>query len=169
MSRYYNKVHNVANHTSSKHQSGITHPKSILSVNKKWKETSIEFRTNGRKTLFPITSLFDTAKDKTLLEGAEKVFYNDQKLCLQCPAMYDVPCTTTQLLVVRLMENGPVSLQLLWQTRVCSTSNWFCIWKLHSDYQSVSGCIKTAGPWQWWRTESDSQGTVGEDYNHYDR
>ena len=30
-------------------------------------------------------------------------------LCLQCPAMYDVPGIMTQLLVVRLIENGPVS------------------------------------------------------------
>ena len=30
-------------------------------------------------------------------------------LCLQCPAMYNVPCTTAWLLYVRLMQNGPVS------------------------------------------------------------
>ena len=25
--------------------------------------------------------------------------------CLQCPAMYNIPCTTAQLLCVKLMEN----------------------------------------------------------------
>ena len=30
-------------------------------------------------------------------------------LCLQYPEMYNVLCTTTQILYVRLMENGPVS------------------------------------------------------------
>ena len=29
--------------------------------------------------IFPVTSLLDTVKDKILLEGANKVFYNDQK------------------------------------------------------------------------------------------
>ena len=59
VSLYYNKVYSVANHTSSKHASYTTHPKSIWSINKQLKETSIEFRINGRKT-FPIPSLFDT-------------------------------------------------------------------------------------------------------------
>ena len=44
VSLYYNKVHNVANRTSPKHESDTTHPKSIQSINKQWKETSIEFR-----------------------------------------------------------------------------------------------------------------------------
>ena len=30
-------------------------------------------------------------------------------LCLQCPVMYNVPGIMTRLLVVRLIENGPVS------------------------------------------------------------
>ena len=81
---YYNKVYNVANRTSSKHESYTTHPKSIRSINKQWKETSIEFIINGRKALFPITSLFDIVKDKTLVEGAKKVFYNDQKHAHVC-------------------------------------------------------------------------------------
>ena len=69
VSLYYNKVHNLANRTSSKRESDTTRPKSIWSINKQWKEASIEFRSNSRKTLFPITSLFDIMKD----EGAEKV------------------------------------------------------------------------------------------------
>ena len=69
VSLYYNKVHNLANRKSSKHESDTTRPKSIWSINKQWKETSIEFRINGRKTLFPITSLFDIMQN----EGAEKV------------------------------------------------------------------------------------------------
>ena len=75
---YYSKVNNVANCMSSKHESYTTHQKSILSINAQWKETSIEFRINGRKTLFPVTSLLDTVKDEILLEGAKKVFCNDQ-------------------------------------------------------------------------------------------
>ena len=68
----------------SKHESYTTHPKSIQSINKQWKETSIEFRINGRKTLFPITSMLDTVKDEILLEGSKKVFYNDQKHACVC-------------------------------------------------------------------------------------
>ena len=84
VSLYYNKFYNVAYRMSSKHESYTTHPKSIQSINKQWKETSIEFRINGRKTLFPITSMLDTAKDETLLEGAKKVFYNNQKHACVC-------------------------------------------------------------------------------------
>ena len=84
VSLYYNKVYNVANRTSSKHESDTAHSKSIQSINKQWKETSIEFRINDRKTLFPITSLFDIVKDETLLEGAKKVFFNDQKHAHVC-------------------------------------------------------------------------------------
>ena len=84
VSLYYNKVYSVANHTSSKHASYTTHPKSIWSINKQLKETSIEFRINGRKMLFPITSLFDIVRYETLLEGAKKVFYNDQKHARVC-------------------------------------------------------------------------------------
>ena len=40
------------NRMSSKHESDATHPKSIRSINKQWKETSIEFRINGRKMYF---------------------------------------------------------------------------------------------------------------------
>ena len=49
-------------------------------------------------------------------------------------------------------------------------SNWFCVWKLHSDYQFVIGDMQTAGSCQqqWWRAENDSKRTVGEDYNHYE-
>ena len=79
VSLYYNKVNNVANCTSSKHESDTTHPKSIRSITKQWKETSKDFRITDRKTLFPITSLFNIVKDKALLEGAEKVFYNHPK------------------------------------------------------------------------------------------
>ena len=78
-SLYYNKVYDVANRMSSKHKSYTTHPKAIQSVNTQWKEMSIEFIINGRKTLFPITSVLGTVKDETLLEGTKKVFYNDQK------------------------------------------------------------------------------------------
>ena len=84
VSLYYNNVYNVANCTSSKHESDTTHPKSIRSINKEWKEKSIEFRINGKKTLFPISSLFDIVKEKTLLEGVEKVFCNDQKHTRVC-------------------------------------------------------------------------------------
>ena len=34
--------------------------------------------------LFPITSMLDTVKDEKLLEGAKKVFYNDQKHAHVC-------------------------------------------------------------------------------------
>ena len=34
--------------------------------------------------LFPIASMLDTVKDKKLLEGAKKVFYNDQKHAHVC-------------------------------------------------------------------------------------
>ena len=34
--------------------------------------------------LFPITSLFDIVRYETLLEGAKKVFYNDQKHARVC-------------------------------------------------------------------------------------
>ena len=37
---------------SSKHESDANHLKSIRSINKQWKETSIEFRINGRKMYF---------------------------------------------------------------------------------------------------------------------
>ena len=83
VSLYY-KVYNVANRMSSKHKSFTTHPKSIQFINKQWKQTSIEFIINDRKMLFPITSMLDTVKDKTLLGGAKKVFYNDQKHARVC-------------------------------------------------------------------------------------
>ena len=50
---YYNKVYNVTNRMPSKHESDTTHRKSIRSINKQQKETSTEFRINGRKTLIP--------------------------------------------------------------------------------------------------------------------
>ena len=84
VSLYNNKVYSVANRISSKHANYTTHPKSIWSINKQLKETSIEFRINGRKTLFPVPSLFDIMRYKTLLEGAKKVFYNDQKHARVC-------------------------------------------------------------------------------------
>ena len=51
VSSYYNKVYNVANCMPSKHESDTTHQKSIQSINKQQKETSIESRITGRKTL----------------------------------------------------------------------------------------------------------------------
>ena len=95
VSLYYNKFYNVAYRMSSKHESYTTHPKSIQSINKQSKETSIEFRINGRKTLFPITSMLDTAKDETLLEGAKKVFYNNQKHACVCRPSEEMGGRTT--------------------------------------------------------------------------
>ena len=43
---------------TSKHEKNTTHPKSIWSVNKQRKQTSIELRINGRKTLIPNNFIF---------------------------------------------------------------------------------------------------------------
>ena len=49
-SLHYKKVYNVADCMSSKHKSYTTHARTIQSISKKWKDTSIEFIIYSRKT-----------------------------------------------------------------------------------------------------------------------
>ena len=47
-------------------------------MNRKWKQSNIEFTINRRATAFPVSSLFNLIKDEEQLKGEAKVFYNDQ-------------------------------------------------------------------------------------------
>ena len=47
-------------------------------MNRKWKQTNIEFTINRRATSYPISSLFNVIKDEEHLEGEARLFYNDQ-------------------------------------------------------------------------------------------
>ena len=78
---YYNKVYNIANRTSVKHKGDKAESTLIRRLNKQWKTTSIEYRLQG---VFQINSLFDVVVDEKSLEGAEKVFYQDQRTARIC-------------------------------------------------------------------------------------
>ena len=78
---YFNKVYSVFSRKSAKHEGETFQPKSLRTLNRQWKTTSIEYRCVG---VFPICSLFDIGSNMESLEGSEKVFYHDQKSARIC-------------------------------------------------------------------------------------
>ena len=74
-------------------------------------------------------------------------------LCLQCPAMYNVPCTTAWLLYVRLMENGPVSssasLTICLSFCYCRhTNGWSYLMMMNREQQRRNSGRRLRSSWQ---------------------
>ena len=104
---YYSKVYVVSNRESKKHEYDSMLPaKSIRSINKDWKKTSIQYTINRRLTSFPITSLMDIIKDKEDLKGVEKVFYHDQNNARICRLSeeIDLKWVEEQLVIIQRNE-----------------------------------------------------------------
>ena len=85
--------------------------KSIRSINKDWKKTSIQYTINRRPTSFPITSLMDIIKDKEDLKGVEKVFYHDQKNARICRLSEEIDQKWVEEQLVIIQRNSDIQQQ----------------------------------------------------------
>ena len=109
---YYSKVYVVSNRESKKHEYDLMLPaKSIRSINKDWKKTSIQYTINRRPTSFPITSLMDIIKDKEDLKGVEKVFYHDQKNARICRLSEEIDQKWVEEQLVIIQRNSDIQQQ----------------------------------------------------------
>ena len=104
VTNYFNNVYSVFNRKSAKHEGETFQPKSIRTLNRQWKTTSIEYRCVG---VFPTSSLFDIGSNMESLKGSEKVFYHDQQFAWICRLSEEVDedWVKEQLAMLREQEN----------------------------------------------------------------